>query len=174
MLQRYPSVNKVNTYLRSHPCLALPFPYSASLSPLQAFLEKPSFMNTQIPVLGLGSREPNPRQPWYKSANLCQDQTEEAPPACACWFVCSFKCYLVHALLLLSFLLGLSFTCIHSLSEIKLSLWAAWYWSTFFYPYWSTSMLHTIGHKSSCQLPRGNSWPELIVTRPYYFIHENA
>ena len=151
MLQRHPSV--MSSILAWGHILAwlFAFPYSASLSPLQVFLEKSSFTNIQIPILGFGSREPNPREPWYKSANLCQDSTPRSS-SWLCLLVCMFFQMLpwFTSLLLVSFLLGLSFTCIHSLSEIKLSLWAVWYDQPF-------SIL-------TDQLPYSNNWSQIILS----------
>lgn len=95
MLQRHPSVNKVNTYLRSHPCLALSISLFCFTQSLTGFSWE-----------AILHEHPNSHlRPWFQGTQskatlvqVCQFvprlNSKKPPPACACWFVCSFKCYL--------------------------------------------------------------------------------
>lgn len=181
MLQSQPAISKakVRTCLRSCPCLAISpslFCFTQSLIGFSSEALLLSTMYTQIPVSGFGSREPNLREPRYKSANLCRDSTPRShllPVLAGLYFLLNAtlgpcpSCLQVFSWV---YPLHVSTACLKTGScLIPLSS------MILINPFLSLPInFHAplSGHETSCQLPWVNSWSGLIVTRLYYSIHE--
>lgn len=95
MFQSHPYRNKANvrTCLRSHPCLALSASLFCFIHSLIGFSSESiplSLICTQTPVPGMGTREANLRESWYKYTNLCLDSTPRSH-SCPSFLVCMFS-----------------------------------------------------------------------------------